>query len=149
MLKLIIAAIAIFFLHNQITKKSSGSSGSLIKSESQIEEFKRIGKNATRTTKNFKLKADDYIKKFDSLCNAPDLYTKTLNDFNKDYQALGKHYSYRFSTDFNSEEQAMYEKFKVHIDKHRKLIKEIGDKVYVSATAARARCFKPIRRKIA
>ena len=149
MLKLIILAIGIFLIHNELTQKPSGVSDSLLQSKSRIDEFKRIGKNATKSTKNFKLKADDYIKKFDSLCNAPNLYTKTLADFNRDYQGLSKHYSYRIYSDLNPEEEALFEKLKSHVDKNRSRVKELADKVYASATSARARCFKPIRRKIA
>ncbi|MCH2207035.1 MAG: hypothetical protein MK132_14355 [Lentisphaerales bacterium] len=146
MLKLIILAIAFFFAHYKMSQQS-GSSGSIFKFESRIDEFKRVGKNISKSTKSFKVIADDYINKFSCISGDPNLYTKTLADFNIEYKDHFKCYSHKIYSDLNSEENAMYEKLKRHIEKHKSAMKELGDNVLVAATEARARCFKPVIRR--
>ena len=147
MFKLIFIAIVLFFLHSQFKQPSSGSSGSLFNSTSRVDEFKTVGQRITKSTKDFKPKANDYINKFSCLSGDPNLYTKTLADFNREYKEHFKCYSHRTYSDLNSEEQAMYNKLRKHIEKHKMAMKELGDSVFVAATEARTRCFKPIIRK--
>lgn len=146
MLKLIILVIALFFAHSKLSQSSSGSAGTLFKSSSdnRVEEYKRVGQNISKNTKSFKIKADDYINKFSCISGDPDLYTKTLTDFNRDFKEHFKCYSHKTYPDLNSEEKAMYEKLKKHIEKHKAVMEELGSNVFVAATEARARCFKPI-----